>query len=420
MPDKAKNRLYRLLRWSERYTHTDMVYLARGGFWLGAAQVAAALIAFGLAVAFGHLASQDTYGNYKYILTIAGLLGALTLSGLPTAVTQAAARGLEGSLRQGARLMLRWSMLAVIVGLGTAAYYFFVDHNTFLLAALICMSLCTPLLNAYSLFDAFLIGRKDFRRDAVYGTFDLLLPTLAVIGALFLTHRAIVLIMVYFLANTTSAAVFYFLTLSHVANSTEEPGLLSYSGHLSVMNLIATIADRIDSILVFVMLGPVQLAVYTFAVAMPEQVKALIKNVVPLTMPRFSERSLVEIRLNIWPRVLLFAGIISLVMGTYALLTYWIFKFFFPVYLAAVPYSRWYALSIVLAAFITPFTSVFQAHRKTRQLYIASNVSAVVLIISLPILIPLYGIAGAIASQILFRLTNAGLMMYQFATLRGD
>ena len=34
MINKIKNRIYNILRQSEKYTQTDMVYLAKGGFWL--------------------------------------------------------------------------------------------------------------------------------------------------------------------------------------------------------------------------------------------------------------------------------------------------------------------------------------------------------------------------------------------------
>lgn len=38
-----QHRIYKLLRWSQRYTRTDMVYLAKGGTWLSLAQGVATL-----------------------------------------------------------------------------------------------------------------------------------------------------------------------------------------------------------------------------------------------------------------------------------------------------------------------------------------------------------------------------------------
>ena len=57
-----KQTIFRMLRWSERFTKTDMVYLAKGSFWMMAKQVGVSIISFGLAIAFANLLPQETYG----------------------------------------------------------------------------------------------------------------------------------------------------------------------------------------------------------------------------------------------------------------------------------------------------------------------------------------------------------------------
>ena len=74
MIKKIKEKIYNLLRWSEKYTKTDMVYLAHGGFWLSFGQIISSLSSFLLAIAFANLLPKETYGNYKYILSIASIL----------------------------------------------------------------------------------------------------------------------------------------------------------------------------------------------------------------------------------------------------------------------------------------------------------------------------------------------------------
>ena len=57
-----------LLAKAERYAKTDLRYLFQNGFWLVVGQGVAIVLGLAVSVAFGHFASQDTYGNYKYVL----------------------------------------------------------------------------------------------------------------------------------------------------------------------------------------------------------------------------------------------------------------------------------------------------------------------------------------------------------------
>jgi len=62
---KLKDKIYRLLRRSEKYFKTDMVYLAHGGFWLTLGQIISSAASFLLAIAFANLLPKETYGTYK-------------------------------------------------------------------------------------------------------------------------------------------------------------------------------------------------------------------------------------------------------------------------------------------------------------------------------------------------------------------
>ena len=85
----TKERLISLLRQSEPYMKTDMVYLASGGFWLTIAMAVSMLGGFGLALAFGNLVPKEVFGNYKFVFSLAGLFGTVALTSIGTAVTRA-------------------------------------------------------------------------------------------------------------------------------------------------------------------------------------------------------------------------------------------------------------------------------------------------------------------------------------------
>ena len=406
----------RLLRWSEKYTKTDMVYLAQGGFWLTLELVVAAVFSLLLAVVFGHYAGKDLYGNYKYVLSIASILSAVSLSGISTAITQSTARGKEGALRQGFWLTLRWSIPMMLLAVCVAVYYF-LQGNAFVGVSMLVVAALSPLVYSFSLFDNFLIGRREFSRSAAYSMFGNFATSAVLVLALFLGQRAIILVVVYFIVNVATNAFFYIRTVRSARNASTDPEMLGYGFHLSLMGIIGAVADKIDSIVIFSLLGPAQLAIYTYAIAIPEQIKGIIKNIVPISMPKFAQRSIPEIRATIWNKVIVLGLVLVAVAALYIVAAPLFFRVLFPVYMGSVGYSQMYMLSLIFS-FITPLSSVFQAHKKTKELYILSNVPAIVLIVTLPVLASLYGIAGAIAAQIVYRATTATVVLILFRNLK--
>jgi len=414
MNERFKARIVTLLRWSEKYTKTDMVYLASGGFWLVLEQAAGMALSFALAVAFGHFASKDMYGNYKYILSLAGLLSAVSLSGMGDAMNQSVARGYDGALMQSLRLQIRWSLPFVLVTLGTAAYYSWIANNEFVAGSLVVVALLQPFLASVSVFASFFYAQKDFARGSLYSIGMNAVTFLALLAALFWGERAIMLVGTYFFAKTLAAAYGFWKAYRHRRNNTEDPALFGFSAHLSTMNIIGAIADKIDSVIIFTLLGPAQLATYAFALAIPEQIKGVVKNLYGLALPRFAVREIEDIRAAMWKKLLIILGSTSLVVLIYTIMAPTLFTWLFPVYIDAIGYSQWYALSVLPASVVPILLAALTAHQKTQALYVATNGSSIVLIIALVTLIPVFGLSGAIAAQIIYRLCNTLLTIWQF------
>src|SRR5215471_18973214 len=120
---RIQERLIRVLRWSERYTKTDMVYLVLGSVWLSGSSVMSGIISFLLALAFANLFTNDAYGTFKYALTLFGILCVACLRGMDTAVTRGAARGNDGTVTMGLRSKILYSLLGSLAALAVAAYY---------------------------------------------------------------------------------------------------------------------------------------------------------------------------------------------------------------------------------------------------------------------------------------------------------
>jgi hypothetical protein len=74
MVQEFKTLAYRLLRRGERYTGTDNVYLAKGGFFLTLASFMASASSLVLAILFARLVDKSIYGTYQYLLSWGAIL----------------------------------------------------------------------------------------------------------------------------------------------------------------------------------------------------------------------------------------------------------------------------------------------------------------------------------------------------------
>ena len=74
---------------------------------------------------------KESYGYYRYILSIFSLIGIFSIGGMSTAVTQSVARSLDGILKKAIQMILKWSLLGSTALLIISAYYFNKDNLNF-------------------------------------------------------------------------------------------------------------------------------------------------------------------------------------------------------------------------------------------------------------------------------------------------
>lgn len=389
---------------AEQKFKTDVRYLLSGGFWLGMGQVFSMLGTLAVSIAFANLMSKDAYGIYKYVLSIIGTLSIASLSGIDTAIAQAIARNYEGTFIPGLRKKIIWGLGGAMIGFIIGIYYF-IQANTLLGYAIIIGCLFFPFMNAFSLYNGILNGRKLFKTYSFYNVIIQLLASAFLILALFLTHNVLIVLGVYFLANTLLNLMFLTIALKRFPlNDNQDPETIPFGMHLSAMEIINTVSNQLDKILVFQFLGAAQLAIYTIAVAPTEQLKGLLKNVNFLALPKFATRTKEEIKNGINQKLINFAMLISLMVGVYIIIAPFFFRLFFPQYLESIPYSQVIAISVVTAILAAFLSTAMRAQASKRELYkfnIYSNISNIVLLF---FGVYFYGLWGVIFARVINRL----------------
>jgi O-antigen/teichoic acid export membrane protein len=407
--DRFRRTAGRLLDGASRVAGADARYVARGTFWLSAAQLISAASAFALSVLFARYMAQETFGAYKYALSLAGIFAAISLTGLSTAVSTAAARGHRGALVQGARLALRWNLLAGAVSIGCGVYYLAQGNGT-LGWALVAIGATQPAVDALGLVFAYLSGQKLFRARAAFTLAHTAVYTLVVGAAIVSTGSATAAIVAGIAGNLAGyGALFLYARRRGIApdDGDADPSLPGYAKHLSLMGVLGSISGQIDKVLLFQVLGPAQVAMWSFAQAPVGQVRQISKVLSGVILPKVAATPLEDLRRSAWRRA---GGIFAVSAVAYA--AYWFvaphfFAIFFPTYADAVGASRIYALAILTTPVVL-FKQSLIGHRKTRELYVVNGAQPAIKIALVAASLP-WGIVGIAAANAAAEFVNLGL-----------
>lgn len=400
---------FKALKWLEYYTKTDMLYLAKGGFWLSVGQFVASGSAFVTSLVFANLLLPETYGIYKYVLSIYGLLSISTLSGMDSAVTQAVARNYEGTLTPAVKEKMKWGLIGSIFSVLISIYYF-TQGNITLAISFSVVAIFIPFIESFDMYNSLLWGKKLFSIQVNYNVIKKLMLLVAIILTVFLTNNIYVILFVYFVFTAVPSAFLYYRTKKyHQENTNIDPEAIGYGKHLSLAYVISTALSELDKILVFQYVGAVDLAIYTLATAPTDQIKGLFKNINSLAMPKFSERTPEEIKKTIWHKVRILSISMGLIVVAYIVIAPYFFGFFFPKYLSSIKYSQILSISlipVVISGFIYTALEAQKAKKEIYQYNFYGNIFGIIILFPL---VYYFGIWGAVSSRVITRSFSLGV-----------
>ena len=410
---KIKSCVYRLLRRSERYTGTDMVYLAKGSFWLSLGNVIIIIGSLATAVAFANLIPKEVYGQYRYAISIFAILKLFTLGGMGTAVSRAVAMGYEGSVIQAIYKKIKWGTIGALSGLAISLYFYF-NGNIALAITFLIVGLFVPFFETFNIYSSYFNGKKLFSNFAKYNAILEITTSIILVIVLFLTDNLYIILLSYFLSYTILRLLLLAITLNkYRLNNKVDPRTMSYGKHLSAMNILTSIANNIDKIILWHFLGAVMVALYSFALAIPNQIKVATNELKTLALPKFSAADPAIIKKTLAKKVFKACLFLAPIVFIYIIAAPFIFKIFFPKYTEAVLYSQIFSISILF----TPqalFLTYLESQMKKKQLYFTSFFSPSLRILLFLILIPPFGIMGAIISFMAARAINFASLYYLF------
>lgn len=352
-----------------------------------------------------------TYGIYSYITALIGLYSACTLSGMNTAVAQAAARGQEYALDTAIRIQARWCAILLIPLSAYVVYLKNTGADASFISAFTIAGIAFLTTTVLSPAGAFMFGKGEFGRLASYGAAWNGITLLLLSAVTWHSNSLIVIICVYAIGSVSNAVSLYVRARAVRANTkppsrNEEKDIFRFGGHLSVINAFSILAEHADKIILFYFLGPIGLAIYSMASGIMDAGKAAIRSVVSVSLPKLSRTTIKSIRHDLFRHIIggMSAGIALCV--AYWIIIPMVIEGIFPQYQSAIPYAQILGTSFIFIIPITYIAYIFHSQKMTAMLYINGIIPNILRIVCYAVSGAQWGIGGIVITRVvLYALT---------------
>jgi O-antigen/teichoic acid export membrane protein len=381
-----------------------MVYLARGSFWVSFGQSLNSLLSLLLIIAIANLLPKETYGVYRYILSIAGVLNIFTLTGMNGAVSRATAKGADGVFIPATRYQLKWNLSMFFASYCIGTYYMLQGENTFA-AAFFVLGISMPITLSMNTYGAYLQGKKNFKTANILSVLSTLIYTAGILVAIILSDEYIWLVVAYAVTTVCSSIVFYIYTLlkynPSISKSEDVAETLAYGRKLTYIKLLGPITSQIDKIILGHFWGPVHLAVYSLSTAIPSRIIPALKDIIDIGFPKFATKTITELNSVFYRRILQGITVGFLITICYVFISPYIFKYLLPQYIEGLLYSQILAISFIFAPPTRYIGLLFEAKKMSRQIFINGLINSTIFILLTVILGLSAGLLGLVIAQVL-------------------
>ncbi|MDQ1281876.1 MAG: hypothetical protein QG630_227 [Patescibacteria group bacterium] len=400
-----------------------------GAGWLLLQQLIIAPMSLLTTVLLAHILSIESYGYYKYILSMYGIISIFSFVGIYNITMMNIQRGQDNFFKLGFKYkkILRW--IPTIISLGVASYYFYMGNN--FLAVFFLINIFSYLIvETYDFYLVALQGRGDFKSNAILGIsyyFVSFFPP--IITAYFTQNLYLIFITMYLCQGLFRIFAFQYVKNKLLSNSNKEDYKDISQGKIkewkkeslssSFNNGLNIVGANVSGVVVFNRLGAADNAVYSLALALVDFVSGIIistfsKSLLILsrmTRDKLGDNKKIDYIKSLFKKYFVLS-LLATVCSIIALP--WIYKFLFAKYLFSYKYAVVYSISLLALTFY-PSTQFFMEKRNFKVINTVQIISLLLNFISVFFAAMYFGVWGAILITIIIKiLTNLiyTLLMY--------
>lgn len=389
----------------------DKQYLASGFLSLGSNHLAGVLIALLTSYFFANYLSKGVYGNYQFVLTILGVMSIFTLRGVGKQIIREYVQTGKSILVPKTKQFILYALPVSGIGLITSIYFYF-KQNTELAISLSIISLSFPLLNGLLFYSTHLLAKEDFRKKAILGVIQNAIPAISLISMILLGAGLTELILTYCISHIVTLGCLYTYTVrTYQIPLRESASRTSSEVHLSLGQSILEIGKISDKLITFSFLGAAPFASYMIALLPVRELMRIPQILRSLLLPKFSQHNYKQVRAHIYGKTFILLILFSSIAALYSICAPYLFSILFPQYIDSVFLTQLMSLLLPLTSGIG-IVQMLTIFDRTKNLYLVNTVYSTGNIVLLILLIPLYGLVGAVIAKLIASSIKLAMLIF--------
>jgi O-antigen/teichoic acid export membrane protein len=352
--------------------------------------------------------SQESFGEYSFLLSVIGFSSLFALPGLNNAIVQSVARGKPGVYRAALPIAFFSSFLGSFVLIGFGVWYANHDNNV-LASSFFLASAIFPFAHGLSQWGTLKAGKEDFESIVKLKSLGYFLTSILIIWGihLFPGNILVPLGIILIIQAILNLALTYTSLRQVGKDQLLEKDIIPYGLKTSLWGGIGLAAKYIDKFLIFYFLSPAALAIYVAAERFPSLFNNLIKNLSVALAPRFAKHDYFTERLNRLMKYFSYCVVVAVLVFAFSLLPWLVVFIFGESYSEAVPYAQALVCTVAIGGALplrVRFIKSKLDNKSFKEIVIARSVTRIV---SNLILIPTLGLKGAVITVFLSRIINS-------------
>lgn len=385
----------------------NLGYIIKGGSYLLSSHFISIALRLLLSIALARFLTKQVYGQYNFIFSIIGVIAIFALPGMASATIRAVARGYEGTYLEIIKTKIKYALIGFFI-LACIIVYFIFKNDLHLAKYLLIAAIF--FIPQYCLLEYtnFFIGKKDFKKVAIFDIIVIAIYTTLTIIVTYLTRDLFWIILTLIGSISVSYFIFFLISLKYKKNNQIKKSLIRYGKHLTLIEAIPLIGVHIDKLIVTYFIGFEALAIYAIALIIPQQMRDVTKSIIPIFSPKFSELNQEEVYPKIRKKLIyliilsIILGLVMIILTPYLIPLIWSQK-----YIGSIYYAQLLIIATVVVLPTIVLMNLLKAQKKKKEVLKINIFITLLKIILMIILIPKFKLLGVVLSIFIYRIIGS-------------